>query len=990
LSAGVYNFLTQTLGIPVGSQTVTGTLSGQTLTVTVGAPGPLPLTMPAGIPVPVFGATTITVDEAANVLTLDASATAGVTAALQVTISSANTASMTDGTNLSSSLTLGNVPFVGGSTISLAGSLGYSGGILTASLTGALTSALAVASGAVVLQPGTSLTLATGTGLVLNGAAQIGSGANSFAVAVTGSLTDLSNWSVKVTGTSATWNPVASLQVNPDFSGTVTATSGSVGFDLTATANPVVSWIPGSGTTVSLNSIEVSNMTPATGADCPSSVAAGDVWLGAAGTFSYASANVNGLTAQACVDLSSQEFQVSTTAPVSLPGLFNGLPVQITQATLTAGDVTGSFAVTGGATLQINQGTPGISGQPTFQVGLSFSSGGVIAGVQIGDLSQVSSSLSGSGTLYLSSYAVPGFDPTTVPGLSGSAFDLPKGIAVTLGYTVPQNVAQAIADSSLAGQNQQVVATLGTGGFSINLSLNFGAGTSGVQLVNNGGFGLYLNDVGVSFAAGTTGASVTLNGDAYLVLPALVPGGNGSDLEVSLDGSLSANEAGISGNVAISATGTWTGAFGISGLSVTNLGASLGIADGFPTLAFTASDIMLPSNVAAAIGMTSTSTISITADISPTTPALALSINGNGDPALLPLMVFSSDPNVYDSLQIYQASLYLAPTQVTIGSLTFPAGYSVTFDTTLFGVNVDLQGSVDPSALSVSFSLAITGGLPPSLGGTGVGSISGSLSGSLNSSGFNASGSGSLQAGGSSLGQVSFSLSIPGGFNWNAGINSIVQVAEFFLSEAGQSVSQVTQILGNLNYTEFDIVNALTSLGQYGQPVLDSVLSTLNSIFGFSDTYYNIWNYTGSGEFLNVAVGDASQSPNAGVVTWLWSGGSEQDWAFVQSPYTGWYEILNRNSGQCLSVSGPSTAPGTDLVQYPCFGGFDQIWYLGNVALDTNYQITSLYDWEYGAPNNEQVIDIQDAYEWEGGTIDVWPANGQWNQSFYLTNSANA
>ncbi len=83
-------FLTQRLGIPLGSSPIlSGVLSGTTLTLTVGGPGPLPLTLPAGVPAPAFGQTTIAVDESAGTLILDAGASAGVTAALHVTIAHA-------------------------------------------------------------------------------------------------------------------------------------------------------------------------------------------------------------------------------------------------------------------------------------------------------------------------------------------------------------------------------------------------------------------------------------------------------------------------------------------------------------------------------------------------------------------------------------------------------------------------------------------------------------------------------------------------------------------------------------------------------------------------------------------------------------------------------------------------------------------------------------------------------------------------------------
>ncbi|HLH58772.1 MAG TPA: RICIN domain-containing protein, partial [Streptosporangiaceae bacterium] len=83
----------------------------------------------------------------------------------------------------------------------------------------------------------------------------------------------------------------------------------------------------------------------------------------------------------------------------------------------------------------------------------------------------------------------------------------------------------------------------------------------------------------------------------------------------------------------------------------------------------------------------------------------------------------------------------------------------------------------------------------------------------------------------------------------------------------------------------------------------------------------------------------------------------------------------------CLSVDDDSTSAGTDLVQYPCFGGADQLWYMGGVSLNTTYVITSA--------SSGLVADVQSAYPWPGGTMDQWYYNGGWNQQFWLTNSGN-
>jgi hypothetical protein len=188
------------------------------------------------------------------------------------------------------------------------------------------------------------------------------------------------------------------------------------------------------------------------------------------------------------------------------------------------------------------------------------------------------------------------------------------------------------------------------------------------------------------------------------------------------------------------------------------------------------------------------------------------------------------------------------------------------------------------------------------------------------------------------------------------------------------------QALEQFGYQAYDIINAMSQIGQYGPQIGDA----LANAFGFSTTYYDIWNETSAGELLVLDVSGASQSPSAPVITYsydLTGNGYNQDWAFIQSQYSGWYEILNRNSGQCLTVQYNTSTPGNPLIQYPCGGAYNQLWYMGNVQLDTTYTIESALDGE--------VVDIQNAYPWPGGIVDQWYSNGGWNQQFWLTNSRN-
>src|SRR4029077_56064 len=137
-----------------------------------------------------------------------------------VTIANAGTTTLTGGADLTATLTLGNVPFIGATTVSLTGTLTYTGGTLGASLIGSLTAALPIANGAVTLQPGDSLSISTGTGLTVGGTALIGPGANPYTITVNGTLADLSNWSLSVINTAGASGWISC-------SGTATTTSRS-------------------------------------------------------------------------------------------------------------------------------------------------------------------------------------------------------------------------------------------------------------------------------------------------------------------------------------------------------------------------------------------------------------------------------------------------------------------------------------------------------------------------------------------------------------------------------------------------------------------------------------------------------------------------------------------------------------------------------------------------------------------------------------------
>jgi hypothetical protein len=1045
LSGPVYDFITKTLNIPLGSATVTGTLSGSTLTLSAGAPTSLPASVPSWLPSPSYVSTQITVDESANTVTLTAATgtTSGMTASLDVTIASASTSNLSNGTDVSGTLTMSGVPFVGGSTATLAFTLGYASGALTASLAGTLASAATFANGVVTIPAGTSLTLATGSGITLNGAADLTYNGQTTEITLTGTLTSLSSWSLTVSNASgAAWQPYTGLTVTPNFTGSIADTAGSIGFDLKSGTGSATWVSPDQASTVSVNSLEISNQAPASGADCASQVNGGDLWIGVDGSFSYVPASLN-LSATGCFDLTGKNATITTSATGRLTSEFSSLPISVTAVGLTA-HIGGSYSLTGTATVAVTGG--GVSNSPQFNVGLQFTSAGITGGIGVGDLSSLG--FSGSGALYLSTTNVQDFDPSML-GITGQqTVNLPAGLTVSVNYTLPsgiesdlQKLIPGLGNRTIpgltAGTSIQALATLSGSGFTVDLGVGLGTTTTGLTIFNGNSSAFYLDRLDIKLALGAQN-QLTLSGTGYLVLPPMAPGSGSSGISVTVSGSFNITSLTLSLGLNV---GNWNNAFGISQLNVQDFGGSLGLTleSGIPTPALDiyADNIQLPPRWSSAIGMVNGAAIWFNANLSLTQPVLAFSLyNQYGGPVLTPLAI---DPNasaaVVNSFVVNTASFVLAPDGgTTAAGDTLAPGVSVVFDARLDNVPVHVDAAVNlttpsvtanasvgaftigpvqtsstsfhlnlsPTNLSLgitggisynndsfqasvqfavgssmagaSVALSITGGLPWYFEGGAT--LSGSVSGDGSGASINASGSGWLYASGNFLGPVSFSFSLPGALSWTDFSNSITQLAQFFVS-SGSSFQNIAQAMEQFGYDTYDTINSLSDIGQYGP----QVVSGLANAFGFSTTYFDIWTYTNSGEFLVMDVNGGSQAPNAGVDTWDWNNGYNQDWAFVQSPYSGWYEIVNRGSGQCLSVGYNTATAGNPLVQWPCSGAWNQLWYMGSISLNTNYYIESALDGE--------VADVSGAYPWEGGTVDQWYYNGGQNQRFWLTNSGN-
>ena len=718
LSAAAKSFLTG-LHLSLGTGVVSGTLRGNVLTVSVGAPA-LPVTLPIGGQTLAFSNATLTIDKSTDTLSLSASAVAsgGIGGSLTATITHVSTTTLgaAGHNDLSATVAITGLSVMG-TTVNLSGTLAYTGGKPVASLTGALAADAVVASGKLTVKSGSTVTLSTATGLSFTGSAVLGSGPAAFTVGVTGAIKDLKNWSLTVDSTknTPTFSPVVGLTLNPSFSGTITDTKGQIGFDVSG--NDVTNWQTGP-VTLALSHVEVSNQAVPAGLSCPAATN-GQIWFDLAGKLIDSKAGID-VSAEACVVPAAKAFKVSATAPSNLlPGVKG---FSVTNATVavqgqladTAASQSASVSVTAAATLTV---TEGLSNALVLPITVSFSSDGTFVASGTVDLATLKLGASGTGTLVLASADQPKFDPTTV-GSKGDPFDLPAGITVLVAYTPTAEVAQALSYLKLPVPTSLTArATLSTSGFAASIDIPFGAGDQGAKLFAQdtpGGAAAYVNNLSLGINLNAVNASITVAGSAYLVIPAFYPGSSSSAVEVTLGGSLGVTADSVSVAVRFDIAGVngpWTDAFGIPGLSVDEVAGQIGVEDSaetagipLPTLSFVVKNLTLPAAWANAIGMVPGSAVSLNVALDVDNPIAAISISGPtpGAVALKPFAVVKDVPggdavpqSVVDSVQVNTASLLFAPFGGYDASGTkIDPGATLVFDGNVAGVYVHVDGAV--------------------------------------------------------------------------------------------------------------------------------------------------------------------------------------------------------------------------------------------------------------------------------------------------------
>ena len=138
-----------------------------------------------------------------------------------------------------------------------------------------------------------------------------------------------------------------------------------------------------------------------------------------------------------------------------------------------------------------------------------------------------------------------------------------------------------------------------------------------------------------------------------------------------------------------------------------------------------------------------------------------------------------------------------------------------------------------------------------------------------------------------------------------------------------------------------------------------------------ADTNFAIHITPNSSFGLLLDVSGGSQNAGAGVIQWYANGGANQAWSFYSLGGTT-YEIVNNNSGQCLTTDGVA---GDAVVQLPCSGALGQRW-------STNLNPWTTSAWTIANPWSGLYLDVNGASPWAGASIDVWYYNGGSNQYF--------
>jgi arabinan endo-1,5-alpha-L-arabinosidase len=106
---------------------------------------------------------------------------------------------------------------------------------------------------------------------------------------------------------------------------------------------------------------------------------------------------------------------------------------------------------------------------------------------------------------------------------------------------------------------------------------------------------------------------------------------------------------------------------------------------------------------------------------------------------------------------------------------------------------------------------------------------------------------------------------------------------------------------------------------------------------------------------------------------WACWGGDNQKFRFTQ--VSGGYEITARNSGLQLDVLGQSKSDGAAVIQYPFWGGANEIWQV-NSSSDGYYSFASV--------NSGKCLNVRESSGADGALMEQMACSGRDNQKWTL------
>jgi hypothetical protein len=122
---------------------------------------------------------------------------------------------------------------------------------------------------------------------------------------------------------------------------------------------------------------------------------------------------------------------------------------------------------------------------------------------------------------------------------------------------------------------------------------------------------------------------------------------------------------------------------------------------------------------------------------------------------------------------------------------------------------------------------------------------------------------------------------------------------------------------------------------------------------------------------LLLDIAGSSTASNATPIQATPTGSASQAWTFI--PLGGYYQIMNKNSGLCLTTDGIA---GHALFQWPCMPVDPELWALpADFGANTNSWIRT--------PNAGLYMEVYGGSTTPGGVIDAWPWNGGYNNQFF-------